>query len=528
MKSQASDDLLLFNGGLNTYIEKAFIDSNQLAYAMNVTVRQPPVLVSRAPRKTLADEIIGEGIPWSKNSNIALMWAYNEGNIYFVREEGEKAYIEQLVRIGNKYDYERLFEIQKAYNGNYYACYACKDNADYLYITTDTAKYRIDHIERGMGIVTELIDDHYGPAVFHKGRLFFAKPGTNVVEYSDYLNFDNFQYGYDEQTQVWYTAGSFPVNSHIGKLTALASFDDKLVIFCEHSMHVLYGEFATDEEDSTAQQVDLNNAVGTLKQDFVAVGGGRMYWYGDDMQIYEYTGSYINMISRPTEVSAGGIDTIFDRLTYPKKLSCSSNTLYINCNQRYLLTYDMYNRIWWCEDGGFATIANYSQDIHNLIIATKEGDILRTIESEVGEQMNDTVYDWSTNKSVTTPIQYEFHLRVYGADGVSSRETLSKVHFQADADAEVFITDGWTMYDAWHPEKYGNSELANSRDVKIGTLKIHPSLHEIEKYNSQNYEQQECLVEKMFGQRLNTFQVKVRGKGFAKFYIMKQDWRDAR
>ena len=523
LKSQISNDIATFAGGLNTYVDKAFIDADQLPYCINMTMTQPPMIRTRDSRQTIVDAMIGDS--WTEGT-ILNMWAYNDKLAYIVIKSGDTVRLKKIRFDNPNYVVTNLQELQNA--PEYYMCYANTSVTSYLYVTSDYEKIKITIDFNGEhDVIVERNDNYRGPCAFHKGRMFFReyeltdifgnrKP-TNRIAYSNYLDFENFTPGYDGD--IYSTAGDFFVTSHMGDITALRSFDDKLMVFCEHSIHALYGDSGMLENENHFQLVDINNTVGTLKDRYVTVGGGRLFWYGDDKQIYEFTGSYINMISRPTEENTGGIDNIFDDELQPATLSASSNHLYVDCTRNYMFVYDIYNKVWWCEDGGFASITNYSHDTHHLLVATKRSDVLKTDVYPNAGFGSDTVYNFDTGVAEHKPIQYTFCTRVYGADGAAERKTLSKIHFQAVATANVFISDVWSNWDPWHD---GGTM---SRAVQIGTLRSVANTGDVMTYNDEQYEQQECIVEKMFAERVNTFQIAVAGYGLSKFYLMKREWR---
>ena len=274
----------------------------------------------------------------------------------------------------------------------------------------------------------------------------------------------------------------------------------------------------------------MNNNLGTLDDRYVTVGGGNLYWFGDDCQIYEHTGSYTKMISRPSENSRGGIDNLVQRPYEDEhrvaKLTATSDKLYVNLSlkrnatiNQYLFVYDIYNGVWWCEDGAFTTICNFSHDNNNILMARENGDILRYAN---GFEGHDTLFDFTDNTAKTVEIEYEFHTKVYGAQDIDAKKTISEVWFQAISNADVYITDMWTSRDIWEEGHVDDIEQSYKKIGKLARVDREPTL---EKYNSHLYEQQRCIVEKMYGERLNTFQVVVKGTGASRFYLMKRQWR---
>lgn len=600
-------DVSMFTGGLNTYVDKAFLEADQLPYVMNMTMKKPPMICTRPSRVSLAQYM--EEKVWASNiGDIVDMWSFDENQFFVIVDSGTKRYIRQIYRNGPSYVVTALqLEIPKE-DMNYFTL-ARYSTEDFLYVTGQTYKAKVS-IASGNPLATTATlvpDNYYGICCCHKGRLFLGRPDSNIVTFSAAFDYDNFaepiqyqvvensqdmvdheivylmdasdylwnSWSWDEDSEVWVLgediaktslvidtttglsipdysviAGDFKITNSMGKLVALESFDDKLIIFCEHSMHVMYGDTPDTTKQNQYQLVDLNNNIGCHSYRCVAIGGGRLFWLGDDYEVYEYTGASINIISRPgktrnSTLSIGGISNIFsaeDGVDYYKKaqMAATSKKLYLDIGieeNQYLFVFDVYNRIWWCEDGDFTSITDYSSNLNSVLLARRNGDIVRSYEAsnENGNPLApqkgvDYLFNFDTNKIEEVNIEYEFHTRVYGADGTDSRKTLSRVWLQARAEANVYINDIWTSHDKWQ-ELLGN-ELTYDIDKnykKIGTLRYDiQSIQEqspSEIYRPDTYEQQVCNVEKMYGERVNAFQVIVKGTGKSKFYLMKREWR---
>ncbi len=532
VKSQIADDASFLNGGLNTYNDKAFIEANQMPYVMNMTMYKPPMICTRQSRESLQQYIADT----PNMGDILELFAYNDKYIMGIAKEKSDGSVTYFTLHQNNGIYNRqVFSGQPKWN-RYYICYARTATDEYLYITSQYGKRRltIDQDDPSQEEVTEYSDNYYGIPCWHKGRLFLANPETNIVTFSALDDFDNFDTTIDPNDPLnndySVLAGDFLVTNARGKITSLRSFDDKLYIFCEHSIHILYGDTPLTTSAERFQLVDMNNNLGTLDDRYVTVGGGNLYWFGDDCQIYEHTGSYTRMISRPTEGSHGGIDNLLDRPYEDQnrvaKLTATSDKLYVNISlkpnatiNQYLFVYDIYNGVWWCEDGAFTTICNFSHDNNNILMARENGDIIRYTNLMEG---HDVLFDFTSNTAKTVEIEYEFHTMVYGANDADGRKTITDIWLQAIANADVYITDIWTSRDAWNKSYADNIEDSYKHIGKLARVDRSPTL---EKYNSHLYEQQKCIVEKMYGERLNTFQVIVKGSGHSRFYLMKRIWR---
>ena len=93
-------------------------------------------------------------------------------------------------------------------------------------------------------------------------------------------------------------SGFIKVTNATGKITGLVSFDDKLVIFSQNNMHVLYGGQVNADASTDFTLVDLNNGIGAYHHNAMKVHKGYLYWiYATS--IYEYDGSSIRNIEKP-------------------------------------------------------------------------------------------------------------------------------------------------------------------------------------------------------------------------------------
>lgn len=590
---KVENDVNLFTGGLNTYVDKGFIDSNMMPFVKNMTIETPPELRTRKERTTLAQYM--ENFAYTENlGSIIDLYAYDENQFYVITDQGGTRKLKEIYKENNRYvihDINPLLVVPV--EDKYYFTLARIATNTYVYVTGKNFKLKISVSRNPLETSAELVeDDHYGICCCHKGRLFLGNPDSNIITYSALFDYDNFnemvqyqlvnavqdfvdesitylmestnpyewnKWVYDEQTQGWITdgtiaktevvidtttglsipdysviAGDFKVTNAIGKLISMKSYDDKLVIFCEHSMHVLYGDTPDMSMQNQFQLVDLNNNLGAIADRCIAIGGGRLYWLGDNQEVYEYTGSAINIISRPgttrnSTLSIGAVSGVIEAkdMMYDfshSKFIATSERLYMNIynakksREKLLFVFDVYNRTWWCEDGEFNTIGNFSDYTNKILLAKSNGDILINIGEDVVKG-KDRIYNFETNKIEEVPIEYEFHTRVYGADGADLRKTISTIWLQASAEAEVYLEDRWTSFDAWVENEVDNL-------VKIGNLTYkYQTPDQATLYRPTAYEQQVCYVEKMYGQRLNAFQIIIKGSGESHFYLMKREWR---
>lgn len=527
-------DVNLFTGGLNTFVNKAFIDDNQLSYAMNVGMYEPPKLSTRPSRQTLAWFFKDKSV-YAPHKDVIVkdIFTYSENEVFvIVRDENNETFVHKYTKGVEYFEKQTICSIP-TYD-NYYICYCRQATKEYMYIMNEKFKVRIEVNSNNLDC-KEYEDDIYGIPAFHKGRLFIANPKTNVVTFSALYDFDNFAKVEEGETNVDYSviAGDFQVTNGRGNIVAMRNFDNKLMVFCEHSMHVLYGD-SPNVEINFFSLVDLNNGIGALSDRAMTIGGGKLYWLGDDLNVYEYTGAYINIISRPSEYTNGGIEgliksDLFLNRQYLRNLqfACTGAKVYINfarnplvsAENDCLLVYDMLNKVWWCEDGVFTAISEYQATIGTLLMARKGGDLLISKTRMTGQK--DYIFNNDTQAIEEKPIEYIFETKVYGIDGVSMRKSLSNVWFQASAVADVYVGDYWTIVDHW--ADFNGFSLDGYK--KIGSLIPSVQPRTTEYYESNKYESQRMIVPKMQIERVNGFTILVKGVGIGEFYLMEREWR---
>ena len=604
------DDVSLFSGGLNTYVDKAFLESDQMPYVMNMQLGRAPGIHARNPRVTIAKYMADNKWPADHlPEGIVDMFSYNSNHIFAIAGGTNNKYLYDIFRASGSTNYSVRSLCSVNEEDKYYFTIAKQQKYAYLYITGETFKLKveIDDATPQFAGVTPVEDDKYGICCIHKGRLFLADPHTNTITFSCLFDFDNFdevqlyyyagsynpldpydftdanpdyiylfnysstqylQYQWDgtqwveladklskdavtidKETKISIPdysqiAGQFYVTNAVGSIVSIKSFDDKLIIFCEHSMHVIYGDTPDMSLENHFQLVDLNNNLGALADRCIAIGGGRLFWLGDNNEIYEYSGASINMISRPgktrnSTLSVGAVSGVIDAKLWEDlgashaKFTATAEKLYVdiwNANnphtrrEKLLFIFDIYNRTWWCEDGDFDTIADYEAQNDTILIGLSNGDILINNQGTINTTADnwvDEVYDFTADKAITKDINYEVHTRVYGADGADLRESLARIWVQGYANADVYLNDIWLSYDYWH-----EPDIVNQNLLKIGALtRKTQSPTQLTRYREDTYEQNVCYVEKMYGQRLNTFQIIIKGTGKSSFYLMKRVWR---
>lgn len=578
------NDVNLFTGGLNTYVDKAFLEPNQMPYVMNMTMVQPPKMETRPTRQSLAQYFAGQVYPYA-DQHVVNMWCDSELGFFFVFSDNDTMWLEKWSagELGMSRD---ILGQLGARTDNIYFCHCWQATEHYLYVMNEKMKYKYTF---STDVFEPVADEIYGIPEFHKGRLFIADPATRIVTFSALYDFDNFDltqttyklvtqlppgseanmetiyimdYDTDNYRQYQFlgdrwkilpdllpkssvtldgttgysmpdysiSAGDFFVTNALGDVVGMKSFDDKLYIFCKNSMHLLYGTTPDTSLQNSFELVDLNNGIGAYSNRCICVGSDFLFWLGNDKQVYQHTGSYTYMISRPTENGTGGIDNLFSgSYIGPQAQMCATNAklfLDISTNSssnNVLFVYDIYNKIWWAEDGAFTSITENKSEPGEAMVfmARYGGDVVYQYRTGTGFD-TDYLYNFEKGALEEVPIQYQFQTRVYGVDGTDMRKSISDVWFQARANAQVYLGDLWTAKSHWNTPAFEETDGY----VKIGELKflIQPK-NAPTTYTTDKSEQQRAIVPKMYGQRVNAFSIFVMGEGKGEFFLMKRNWR---
>lgn len=287
---------------------------------------------------------------------------------------------------------------------------------------------------------------------YHKGRMFASN--------GDMLYFSALQNPMD-----WTSAsdsGFIKVTNATGKITALVSFDDKLIIFSQNNMHLLYGDSVNADSQTNFTIVDLNNNIGAYDQNDTKVHNGYLYWLFAK-NIYEYDGSTIRSIEKPTNNNGltGGIQKYLDGIVYTEAKQVSiagSDTKVYFYFRNYqgegrLLIFDQRLRKWTQElqpkskeqelyyiriADSFNSI-NFSQTpapvyaltsngtIYELTGGRRDGDnYIKLYGVDEFPGQNDLVY--------TEPIQFYLKSKEYTDNGVSKKKTLKEIWISYDLD----------------------------------------------------------------------------------------------
>lgn len=578
VSGKSKQDIILFSGGLNATSDKAFIKDEQLSYMMNVGLYNSPTLETRPGRTSFAFYMEN----FSPNK-VLKMFASTSGRLYTVEEiqidpAQPPAPNKKLFRYIMKDGAIEREEVGTLNSGNIFSITECRD-AKHSYIvvsacdttainnpahnpideenietqSANVESNRYQFYDENVTNSVEIEDQYAGVLATHKNRLWIGNGKS--LKFSNLRQYNDFTISEDDTVN---TAGEIFLTDSKGNITALVSYDDKLIIFCEYSIHVLYGD-SPNSEINQFSLVSLSNDVGCISDEAYTICDRCLYWVDLNANVYRYNGSYIIKISEPygndNYASYGGISQITIDMYHINNVAMSNiqNRIYIamrngvaydsegneTSENNVMFVYDTRNRVWWAEDGSFSHLVSWNtydntkgrySNIFSIVGSTYEKDVL-IFNREKAE--NDVVYEPSITeenmlKTKDVEIEFDFETKVWTLGTIKKKKTLTNVWFDADANAEVGVADYLHSYNKWNTFIVNVTDEFKHNFMKIGTLKRVGTSHQI--YLPTNYlhegkERQRCIIPKMYMQKINAFSIRVRGKGHGEFYMLEKEWR---
>lgn len=424
-------------------------------------------------------------------------------------------------------------------NSSFYSITECRDSSTkYFMISTLHKLYKISK-----DALTEVLEDVTGDPpvvgvlVAHKNRLFV---GNGIDLYISKLReYDDFtvEEGEEESGQ------QIRITNANGDIKALVPYDDKLVILCERSMHILYGDSPLSEINQFTI-VDLNNGLGCISDETWTICNKQLYWLDTDMSVYRYNGSGIIKISEEygadNYASYGGISGITYNPLRLKQFIMSSygDCVYIGITQSRLagavndtlLVYNTKNRVWWAEDGAFFHMTMWETDSQTpfyyatdyLIGSMYNNDVV--IMNALQKIDTDHLFNMETRHFEDIPIEYAFETKTWTLGTIKKEKTLSNLWFQANAEGRVAVCDYWNEHNVWD----GGVTKLDENYLILGNLKKVVIRHNIQNPTAslhQGTERQRFIIPRMYLQKINAFSIRVEGTGYGEFYMMEKEWR---
>lgn len=515
-------DITTLAGGLNMCNSKAFIEDNQMPWLMNLGIYDLPVLSIRKSRTSLAWNMSDTNLYAS--SKILKMFTSSKTNKLYTIEEKENIAHVYWYEIESTNNLKRTYLGQVNKAERYYVT-ECRDSENsYIFISTARAIYKI---VEGTDGIEELQDVPSGVVAGHKNRLFVAN-GTSL-KFSQLREYENFEI---TEEDVINTAGEINITNAKGNIVAMIPYDDKLIIFCDRSWHILYGD-SPNSEVNQFSLVDTDDQIGCISSETVTICNRLLHWIDYNFTIYQYDGSSITKVSEPSgDDGYGGIKNLEIAQTRKKDIVMSNydNYLHIAVTRSILeeatndtvIVYDTNTKLWWLEDGDFSTLCKWETDnkipyanrTDYLLGAKYNGDILILNGEDDG---TDFIFNTATRECEQIPIEYTFETKTWLLGALKNTKTLTDIWLQANANADVFVCNYFSEY-------YPGSE---DPFLKLGKLKK-PNYYDMLKPNFNAHEGQErqrFIVPRMYMQKVNAFSIKVTGSGKAEFFMLEKNWR---
>lgn len=284
------------------------------------------------------------------------------------------------------------------------------------------------------------------------GRMF----GSN----GDMLYFSALQNPMDWKTAS--DSGFIKVTNATGTITSLNSFDDKLIVFSQNNMHILYGDTVNADSNTNFSLVDLNNNIGSYNQNATKVHNGYLYWlYATN--IYEYDGSTIRTIEKPSSNNGltGGIQKYLQGITYKEaeKVSIAGSDtkvyFYFPDYQGRILIFDQRLRKWTQEiqptgkqeelyyiriADSFNSI-NFSQTPQPIYALTANGTIYELTGGRRDGDNYIKLYgkdEYPNEQDIVYKEKIDFYLKSkeFTENGVSKKKSLKELWISYDLEEE--------------------------------------------------------------------------------------------
>lgn len=530
-------DVTMLTGGLNTCYDKSMIRDNQMYFMWNLALHKTMSLTTRSNRTSMAWFL--EDTTNFGTGEILKMFATSDKTLITIEKRPDSAiHVYELKKESSFLTKDYIGTIE---NSGFYSITECRDSSNkYIFVSTNVKLYKITKnvFETTFEEITFEETTATGLLAWHKNRLFVAN-GVSL-KFSNLREYDNFVI--DENDTV-NTAGEINITNANGDIKAIVPYDDKLMIFCERSRHILYGDTPNSELNQFTV-VDFDDGIGCVSDETVTICNRQLFWLDTDMSVYRYNGSYTNKISEPygndDYASYGGISGITCQRIRIKSFVMSSYGDYVylavtrslssEAVNDTLLVYDTKNRVWWAEDGGFSHLTMWETDTKTpfyyrtdyLVGTTYNNDIL--ILNALQDSGEDLLFNMETRNFDSEKIKYAFETRTWNLNTIKKKKTITNVWFQANADAEVGICDYWNEHNPWDTESVnlkndylilGKMKRVNMRhDIKKPTFALH-----------EGGERQRFMIPRMYMQKINAFSIRVDGQGKSEFYLLEKEWR---
>jgi hypothetical protein len=404
--------------GLNAVMNPLHIGDTEASSMSNLCSKKYPSLCTRPLRYKILDIAQSE-------ANLMKTWVNPNTTLGSIPEFHEIAYSTD----GTKLLWTRnvpdeinvLKEIDNPYGaGNWQ--FECFNTGTEKFVivcgVVDTETVDYNWIYNGTTVEDCTVETGAHSPTAHKNRLFWAS--KNRLIYSG-LNKPN------DYTTI-NDAGFITIAQAKGYITAIASYNDTLIVFTNSEMYLLYGSTPTQYAE-TYSLVKVEGGVGCRSRNEICIANKRLYWMAHD-GIYEMSagstpikisepyyqgGNLVNGVTGGINIIPNGslVDTslVFGMVGYNDKLFVLPRS-YADADRKKgytpygkMFVFDINYRKWYIEDsGGYALATSFVSDLipyrleyNNLLLSTN----LQTDKSWGYVGQNDTPVD-----GINVPFEY--------------------------------------------------------------------------------------------------------------------------
>lgn len=436
-----SDNVVGFlAGGINNVYPSQFIADDEVQDMYNLCIDKYPAITTKVGRTMFKN-------PGVKGSTITYFGVAGLNYIFYIQN-------------GVLKDVDGVSIASGLTGTNYSHVYYKDGNNEYLILYGDNQeptrhKLPLSSFNTPEIISTPTIDGNklkFEHMCYHKGRMFASN--------GDMIYLSALQNPMD-----WTTAEDsayIKVTNARGKITALVSFDDKLIIFTQNNMHVLYGDTVAGENGANFSLVNLENGIGAYSQNAMKIHKGYLYWiYATG--IYEYDGSSIRNIEKPMNNNGltGGIQKYIEGIIYSEAENVSiagSDTkvyFYFPNYEGLILVFDQRLRKWTkeyqpnIEDekyyirivDSFNSI-NFSQTPEPIYALTENGTIYELTGGRRGGKEYIKRYgrdEYINETGIVNTRKIDFYLKTkeFTENGVSKKKALKEIWVSYDLEGEA-------------------------------------------------------------------------------------------
>lgn len=487
-----SDNVIsMFGGGINNIYPSEFIKDDEAQEMYNMCLDKYPALSTKVGRTMFRNPgIAGENIEYFGCAGLNYLFYIQQGKM----KDVEGVTIAQELT-GTEYNHVYY----KDGNNEYLVLYGKGQQPTRFKLPLSS--YNKPELLEIKGQDQEQI--YPKTMCYHKGRMF-ATDG-------DILYFSALQNPTDWSSTA--DSGYIKVTNATGIITALASYDDKLCIFSQNNMHILYGSIVNADGTTDYNLVDLDNSIGSYSQTATKVCNGYLYWlYAKS--IYEYDGSTIRSIEYPSGNNGltGGIKQYLDGILYTEaekvSIASSENKIYFYFpgykGKGRLFVFDQRLRKWTQE-----LQPEKEEELYYLKIADSFNSInfSQTPVPVYALTANGTIYEITGGRR--DGLDY---IKLYGEDEYVNEEGLVyknyiPFYFKSKRFTEGTVSKKKTLKELWL-----SYDLEGTASIKISTDDGNTSI--LENILEEGTNKVKCiLIPHQNMQNMNSYTIEIIGEG---------------